>query len=161
MKALELGDIEDFPFIQPPSSQNVRDGYDTLLEIHALEGGGLRADLTNIGRQLARLPVDPRIGRMLIAADSERCMAETLVIAAALATQDPRERPMEKQAEAEAAHVIFPRRGLGLPRATETLARAAQAAEASFEQPVPQVVPGQVRLVHAVPRVARYTRAVA
>ncbi len=111
MKALELGDIEDFPFIQPPSSQNVRDGYDTLLEIHALEGGGLRADLTDIGRRLAKLPLDPRIGRMLIAADSERCMAETLVIAAALATQDPRERPMEKQTEADAAHVIFREEG--------------------------------------------------
>ncbi len=111
MKALELGDIEDFPFILPPNPQNVRDGYDTLLEIHALEGGGLRADLTDIGRRLAKLPVDPRIGRMLIAADGERCMAEVLVIAAALATQDPRERPLEKQTEADAAHVIFREEG--------------------------------------------------
>ena len=107
MKALELGEIEAFPFIQPPDPRTVRDGYDTLLEIHALEGGGLRNDLTQIGRQLARLPIDPRIGRMVIAADAERCIAEVLVIAAALSTQDPRERPMEKQAEADAAHALF------------------------------------------------------
>jgi ATP-dependent helicase HrpA len=111
MKALDLGDIEDFPFIQSPGPQAVRDGYDTLLEINALESGGLRMDLTPIGRRLARLPVDPRLGRMLLAADAERCLAEVLVIAAALATQDPRERPIEKQAEADAAHALFREEG--------------------------------------------------
>lgn len=111
MKALDLGDIEDFPFLQPPGIQSIRDGYDTLLEINALASGGLRMDLTPIGRQLARLPIDPRIGRMLIAADAERAMAEALVIASALATQDPRERPMEKQTEADAAHAIFREEG--------------------------------------------------
>jgi ATP-dependent helicase HrpA len=111
MKALDLGDIEDFPFLQPPGVQSIRDGYDTLLEINALESGGLRMDLTSIGRQLARLPIDPRIGRMLLAADVERSIPEVLVIAAALSTQDPRERPMEKQAEADAAHVIFREEG--------------------------------------------------
>jgi ATP-dependent helicase HrpA len=111
MKALDLGDIESFPFLQAPSPQAIRDGYDTLLEINALESGGLRMDLTPIGRRLARLPIDPRIGRMLLAADSERCLSEVLVIAAALATQDPRERPIEKQAEADAAHALFREEG--------------------------------------------------
>ncbi len=111
MKALDLGDIEDFPFLQPPGPQAIRDGYDTLLEINALQSGGLRMDLTSIGRQLARLPIDPRIGRMLLAADAERSLHDVLVIAAALATQDPRERPMERQAEADAAHAIFREEG--------------------------------------------------
>lgn len=107
MKALNLGEVEDFPFLQPPDSRNVRDGYDTLLELGALEGGGLRNDLTHIGAQLARLPVDPRIARMVIAASGERCLREVLVIAAALSVQDPRERPIDKQAQADEAHARF------------------------------------------------------
>lgn len=107
MKALDLGEIEDFPFLEPPDARSIRDGYDTLLEIGALEGGGLRAELTDIGRKLARLPIDPRIGRMLIAAGEYRCVSEVLIIAAALSTQDPRERPIQKQTEADAAHAKF------------------------------------------------------
>ncbi len=107
MHALELGDIEDFPFIDPPDPRAVRDGYDTLLEINALQSGGLRMTLTEIGRRLARLPIDPRIGRMLLAAEHERCLSEALVVAAALSTQDPRERPIDRAAEADAKHAMF------------------------------------------------------
>ena len=111
MKALDLGEIEHFPFIQAPDARNIRDGYDTLLEIGALEGGGLRNELTAIGRHLARLPIDPRVGRMILAADSERCLADVLVIAAALSTQDPRERPIDRQEAADAAHAQFREEG--------------------------------------------------
>jgi len=111
MKALDLGDIEDFPFLLPPESRSVRDGYDTLLEINALEGGGLRNDLTDIGRRLARLPIDPRIARMLIAAQDEHCLSEVLVIAAALSTQDPRDRPIDKADAADTAHGFFREEG--------------------------------------------------
>jgi len=78
MKALDLGDIEDFPFLKSPDQRNIRDGYDTLLEINALEGGGLRADLTSIGRRIARLPLDPRIARMIIAAEEHHALPEVL-----------------------------------------------------------------------------------
>jgi ATP-dependent helicase HrpA len=107
MKALGLGEIDDFPFIEAPDARNVRDGFETLLELGAIEGGGLRHDLTAIGAKLARLPVDPRIGRMLIAAERERCLGDVLVIAAALSVPDPRERPMDKADQADAAHLLF------------------------------------------------------
>ena len=100
-KALGLGDIEEFPFLDPPRSDAVRDGYRTLVELGALTE---EHELTDVGRQLARLPVDPRIGRMILAADGENCLGEVLVIAAALEAQDPRERPLEKQEEADACH---------------------------------------------------------
>lgn len=111
MHALDLGDIEDFPFIQPPDPRNIRDGYDTLLEINALQSGGLRMTLTEIGRRLAKLPIDPRIGRMLLASEHERCLTEALVVAASLSTQDPRERPIERAAEADAKHAVFREEG--------------------------------------------------
>ncbi len=100
-KAFHLGDIESFPFLDPPRSDVVRDGYKTLFELGALDEN---RELTEIGRRLSRLPVDPRIGRMILAANEEDCLAEVLIIAAALEVQDPRERPLEKQDEADAAH---------------------------------------------------------
>jgi ATP-dependent helicase HrpA len=104
MKALRLGDVEDFPFIEPPDTRMVRDGYETLHELGAVDD---RRNLTRLGAQLARLPVDPRIGRMILAADAEGCMSEVLIIASALCVQDPRERPMDKQDAADAAHERF------------------------------------------------------
>ncbi len=100
-KAFNLGDIESFPFLDPPRSDVVRDGYKTLFELGALDE---KRELTEIGRRLSRLPVDPRIGRMILAANEEDCLAEVLIIASALEVQDPRERPLEKQDEADAAH---------------------------------------------------------
>ncbi len=108
MKALNLGDVEQFPFIEPPEPRMIRDGFDTLWELGALshEEHGL-ANLTRIGRALARLPIDPRISRMILAADTEHSLSEVLVLAAALSVQDPRERPLDKQQDADAAHARF------------------------------------------------------
>src|SRR5205085_12536821 len=90
-----------FPFIQPPNPGAVRDGYDTLLELGAIDA---KFELTDIGRKLARLPLDPRIGRMVRAGVEDRCTGEVLIIAAALSVQDARERPADKLDEADALH---------------------------------------------------------
>src|SRR5262249_39093519 len=99
--ALDLGSIDEFPFLDPPRAEAIRDGYKTLFELGAVDEG---RQLTALGRQLARLPVDPRIARMVIEADREHCLADVLIIAAALEVQDPRERPAERQEEADLAH---------------------------------------------------------
>jgi ATP-dependent helicase HrpA len=101
MQALRLGEVERFPFIDPPHQKLVNDGYRTLHELGAVDEA--RA-LTETGRKLARLPVDPRLGRMLLAAGGEGCVSELLVISAALAVQDPRERPHDAREAADAAH---------------------------------------------------------
>ncbi len=103
-KALRLGPIERFPFLDPPKPEAVRDGYRTLIELGAL---GAKGELTEVGRQLSRLPIDPRFGRMILAAAEEGCLHEMLIIAAALAAQDPRERPLEKQEAADACHAAW------------------------------------------------------
>jgi ATP-dependent helicase HrpA len=101
MKALRLGDVTEFPFIEPPDYRQVRDGYQTLHELGAIDENN---ELTETGRQLARLPIDPRIGRMILAAREENVPEDVLVIAAALSVQDPRERPMDMQDAADHAH---------------------------------------------------------
>jgi ATP-dependent helicase HrpA len=103
-KALRLGPIERFPFLDPPKPEAVRDGYRTLVELGALDAKG---ELTEVGRQLSRLPIDPRFGRMILAAADEGCPHEVLIIAAALAVQDPRERPLDKQEAADASHAAW------------------------------------------------------
>ena len=104
MLSLGLGEPEDFPFIDPPSPKAISDGYALLAELGAVDESRL---LTDTGRQLARLPLDPRIARMVLAAKDEGSLAEVLVIASALAVQDPRDRPMERAAAADAAHKKF------------------------------------------------------
>lgn len=104
MKLLGFGDIESFPFVDPPDSRLIKDGYRVLEEIGAVDG--LRK-VTRIGRHLSRLPVDPRMGRMLLEAAQTHCLNELLVIAAALSVQDPRDRPLEKQQAADEAHAVF------------------------------------------------------
>ena len=104
MGALKLGDIEDFPFVDVPASRMIADGYQLLSELGAVDEA--RA-LTAVGQQLAKLPIDPRVARMLVAAKQEGCLAEVLVIAAALSVQDPRERPMDKQEAVTQAHAEF------------------------------------------------------
>ncbi|MFO0868746.1 MAG: ATP-dependent RNA helicase HrpA [Pirellulales bacterium] len=103
-EALQLGALEEFPFLDPPSLPLIRDGYQTLFELGAVDE---QHELTPLGRQLSRLPVDPRIGRMLLAAQDEGCLHDMLIIAAALEVRDPRERPAEQQQEADAAHARF------------------------------------------------------
>jgi ATP-dependent helicase HrpA len=99
--ALDLGSIDEFPFLDPPRAESIRDGYKTLYELNAIDD---QRKLLPLGRQLARLPVDPRIGRMVIEADREHCLADVLIIAAALEIQDPRERPADRQQDADNAH---------------------------------------------------------
>ncbi|MDH5171963.1 MAG: ATP-dependent RNA helicase HrpA, partial [Gammaproteobacteria bacterium] len=104
MLVLGLGEVEDFPFINPPDARMVRDGYRLLEELGAVTPAG---QLTAIGRRMARLPVDPRLARMVLAAAERGCLEEVLVIASALAIQDPRERPAEKQQQADQSHARF------------------------------------------------------
>jgi ATP-dependent helicase HrpA len=104
MASLRLGDVEAFPFIDPPERRLIRDGFETLLELGAVDE---RNDLTTLGAELAKLPVDPRIGRMILSGARHECLWLVLPIAAGLATQDPRDRPIEKQDQADAAHAEF------------------------------------------------------
>lgn len=104
MLSLKLGDVQQFPFLQPPDARLVRDGYKVLEELGAVSPQG---KLTNTGRRMARFPVDPRLARMILQADREHCLAELLVIASALSVQDPRERPSDKQTQADQAHARF------------------------------------------------------
>ncbi len=104
MTALNLGDIEDFPFIEPPDEKMIRDGKTMLHEVNALDKSG---KLTEIGKQLAKFPTDPKLARMLIAAYDEGCLYEVAIIVAALTVQDPRDKPADKMAQAEAKQAVF------------------------------------------------------
>jgi len=105
MRAFGLGDERRFPFLDPPDPRAIRDAHRLLDELGALsENSKSENKLTKIGRLMARLPVDPRLARMIVAADQHRSLTETLIIVSALAIQDPRERPLEKQADADQAH---------------------------------------------------------
>ena len=104
MKAFELGDIDTFPFINPPNPKAIAGGYQLLQELGALND---RREITDLGNELARLQVDPTIGRMALQAREEGCLAEVLVIAAGLSIQDPRERPADTAADADRAHRQF------------------------------------------------------
>ena len=103
MTAARLGNVETFPFIDPPERRNITDGVRTLEELAALE----RGRLTELGRKLAELPVDPRLARMVLEAGDNGCVDEVLVIVSALAIQDPRERPAETRQAADEKHSRF------------------------------------------------------
>ncbi|MEW2157106.1 ATP-dependent RNA helicase HrpA [Streptomyces sp. NPDC007189] len=109
MTAAGLGEIEKFPFIDPPDHRNIRDGVQLLQELGALDPAQKdpRKRLTETGRKLAQLPVDPRLARMVLEADKNGCVREVMVIAAALSIQDPRERPADKQTQADQQHARF------------------------------------------------------
>jgi len=102
MKSLHLGDVEDFPFLEAPLPRMIADGYQLLAELGAIDETS--KDLTQVGFELAKLPLDPKIGRMILAAREHNCLREVLIIAAALGTQDPRDRPQEHAATADQAH---------------------------------------------------------
>lgn len=104
MAALRLGEVADFPFLDPPDARSIRDGVALLVELGAFDANG---QITDLGRRLARLPVDPRLGRMILAAGAEGCVREVLVVAAALTIPDPRERPTDRQEAARANHARF------------------------------------------------------
>ncbi|ARP82520.1 ATP-dependent RNA helicase HrpA [Bordetella genomosp. 8] len=122
MKSLKLDDIEDFPFVEAPPGRAIADGYHLLQELGAIEpvqraeaqetdarddATGPAFALTRTGQELARLPLDPRIGRMILAAREHQCLTEMLIIASALSIQDPRDRPMQEKEAAENAHAKF------------------------------------------------------
>ncbi|WP_405448136.1 ATP-dependent RNA helicase HrpA [Streptomyces erythrochromogenes] len=109
MTAAGLGEIEKFPFIDPPDHRNIRDGVQLLQELGALDPAEKdpKNRLTQMGRKLSQLPVDPRLARMVIEADKNNCVREVMVIAAALSIQDPRERPSDKQTQADQNHARF------------------------------------------------------
>ncbi len=115
MISLKLGDIGAFPFIDPPDPRSIRDGVNLLTELGAIEKDDARSHrrgieryrLTARGRIMARMPIDPRLSRMLIEAKQQGCLPQLLVLAAALSIQDPRERPVEKEQAADQAHAVF------------------------------------------------------
>ncbi len=114
MISLELGDISDFPFIDKPASKSIQDGFDLLYELGAIVSKSnqkkkkkQRFSLTKKGELMAKMPVDPRLSRMLLEARSEGCLEPVTVIASALSIQDPRERPAEKAQEADQAQIVF------------------------------------------------------
>ena len=104
MAALQLGDVDQFPFIEPPSARLIADGYQVLQELDAVNE---QKQLTAVGKELARIPVDPKVGRMLLAGRDFACVREVLIIAAGLSIQDPRERPFEAREAADRAHARF------------------------------------------------------
>ena len=107
MASLQLGDLEGpeaFPFLDPPDARSIRDGVQLLQELGAFDASGA---ITDLGRRLAQLPLDPRIGRMILAADAEGCVREVLVLAAALSIPDPRERPSDREEAARQKHARF------------------------------------------------------
>ncbi|MCP4085310.1 MAG: ATP-dependent RNA helicase HrpA [Actinomycetia bacterium] len=107
MAALGLGDVEAFPFVDPPDKRAIRDGVALLEELGALGPGTQENRITSLGRQLAKLPVDPRMARMLVEADRLGCLHEVLIIVAGLSIQDPRERPTGKEQQAAQLHARF------------------------------------------------------
>lgn len=104
MKALRLGHIEHFPFIDPPDQRFVKDGYRLLNELTAIDHNH---KLTVVGRQLSRMPVDPKVGRMLVEAEKQNALSEVLIISSAISIQDPRERPQEATEAADNKHALF------------------------------------------------------
>ncbi len=104
MAALGFGDIEGFGFLDPPDARSIRDGVALLQELGAFDRAG---ELTDVGRRLAQIPVDPRLGRMILQAESEGCVRELLVLAAALSIPDPRERPTDREDAARQKHARF------------------------------------------------------
>lgn len=104
MKSLGLGEVEDFPFLEAPPRKAIADGYALLAELGAVDEDNT---LTEMGRALARLPLDPRIGRMILSAREQACLSEMLVMASAMSCQDVRDRPLEAQAAADAKHKPF------------------------------------------------------
>jgi len=101
MKALRMGDVGKFPFMDKPEARLIQDGYETLHELGAVDDNGA---LTDLGWKLSKLPIDPGVGRMILAAETENCLTEMLIIASGLTVQDPRERPMDRRDAADQAH---------------------------------------------------------
>jgi ATP-dependent helicase HrpA len=107
MRSLGLGAVDDFPFLDRPDPAAIRDGYETLFELGAIDAPSHEGTLTPLGRRLARVPLDVRIARMLLGAAAEGVLEPVLILAAVLSIQDPRERPLSRQEEADRAQAVF------------------------------------------------------
>ncbi len=107
MKSLDLGPVEQFPFLDPPDAGAIRDGYETLFELGAIPEPAPGSPLTSIGERMSRIPLDPRIARILIAGAHEGSLEEIIILAAALEIQDPRQRPLGRQEESDRAQSVF------------------------------------------------------
>jgi len=107
MKTLGLGRVEEFPFLETPDPAAIKDGYETLFELGAIDAAGPDGQLTETGRRMGRMPLDARVARMLLGAASEGVLPEVTTLAAVLSIQDPRERPMSRQEEADRAQLVF------------------------------------------------------
>ena len=157
-KALELGEIEEFPFLDPPRADAVRDGYKTLFELGAIDEDNR---LTDLGQQLG-----PAAGR---SADrphhpgrhAENCLHEVLIIASALEMQDPRERPVERKGSADEAHARFAARGVGLPQLSQAVGLLAEAQGGLVPQPASPGLPAELPVVQSHAGMARRASAVA
>ncbi len=157
MTSLGLGDVGRFPFVDPPDRRNVSAGVQLLEELGALRAKADRSErpeLTRVGRRLARLPIDPRLGRMILEAERLGCVREILVIAAALSLQDPRERPLEAAGPGRPAARPLQGPDVGLPHLAQPLAPPALAAARAVEQRVPPDVQAGVPQLPPRPRVA-------
>ena len=156
--ALDLGEVADFPFMDPPDSRNIADGVRLLEELGAVSPGGGATRLTGVGRKLARLPTDPRLGRMILEAGRNGCLPEVLIITAALSIQDPRERPADAREAADAHAQALRRAGLRLPHAAQPVAVRARPAARAFGVGVPPPVPPRVPALPARAGVAGRAR---
>ena len=158
MAALDLGAMADFPFIDPPDARNVADGVRLLEELGGIAPGtggtGGSPRLTPTGRKLAELPVDPRLGRMILESGRNGCVREVLIITAALSIQDPRERPAEVRDAADQMHRRVRRAGVGLPHVRHTVGLPADPAARAVRVRVPPDVPPRVPALPARARVA-------
>jgi ATP-dependent helicase HrpA len=105
MQSLGLGNLEDFDFIEPPDHRLVNDGRKLLIELGALSER--KNELTKVGQMMAKMPIDPRLARMIVAGSHFGVLKEILVVVSALAVQDPRERPADKQTQADQKHALF------------------------------------------------------
>ena len=152
---LKLGDIEAFPFIDPPTKAAIAGGFQLLSQLNALDEN--RA-LTPIGRAMARLPIDPTVSRMLLQAREEQALSEVLVIAAAISIQDPRERPLEEQDAADQMHRQFTTK-FRFPSLSQHLERVPRQSGKRLAEPTPQILQGALPLLHADARMARHPRA--
>ena len=173
MTSAGLGDIEKFPFIDPPDHRSIKAGVQLLEELHAFEiprrtprptarqGPGRRKRLTATGRKLAQLPVDPRLARMVLEADRNGCVREVMVIVAALSIQDPRERPADKQQQADQQHARFREETSDFLAFLNLWRVRARAAEGAVLLGVPADVQGGVPQLPAYTRVAGHLRAAA
>lgn len=160
MKSLGLGNVDQFPFLEPPSGRAIADGYALLSELGATDDAG---DLTPVGRSLARLPLDPRVGRMILEAREREALTEVLVIASAMSVQDVRDRPLEAQQQADEKHRRFDDERsefMGTVRLWSWLdSLRGQSLFASTSDNAPQAVDHMARRAEAPPRPARSAEA--